>query len=936
MRVKDTLNLGKTKFKMRGNLPVKEVDRQKAWAENKIYEARQKLNEGKPTFILHDGPPYANGPIHMGHAMNKISKDIIVRYKSMSGFRAPYVPGWDTHGLPIEQQLTKAGYDRKKMSTAEFRDLCREYALKQVDLQRDGFKRLGVAAEWDNPYLTLDPEFEAAEVRVFGEFAKRGLIYKGKKPVYWSWSSESAMAEAEVEYHDVTSPSAFYGEKVVDGKGVLDDDTYLVVWTTTPWTIPGSEGITIDAGIEYAVVQPAGEDRKFVLASDLVAENAERFGWEDVKVLKTVMGQDMDNIIAQHPFIADRKLVVMLGDFVTTDSGTGLVHTAPGLGEDDFNVGKLYNLPVLVPVNDQGYMTAEAGEDFDGVFYEDANQIALDKLKENNALLKYMPYEHSYPFDWRTKKPVIFRATPQWFASVDKIRDEILDSLKDVNFQPDWGKRRLENMIKDRGDWVISRQRVWGVPLPIFYGEDGEAIITPETVNHVADLFGKYGSNIWFKREAKDLLPEGFTSEHSPNGEFTKETDIMDVWFDSGSSHQGVLAERDYLKFPADLYLEGSDQYRGWFNSSLIASVAATGKAPYKQVVSQGFTLDKDGHKMSKSIGNTIAPDEIIKKMGADIVRLWVTSVDTSADVRVSTESFVKISDSYKKLRNTMRYLLANTSDFDPETNAVAFDQLTAVDRHMLYRLNAFTKSVRDHYESYDFLNIYKELINFVVSDLSAFYLDFAKDILYIEAEDSTARRSMQTVFYQIAVTLTKLITPILPHTAEEIWGFLKEPEEFVQLAEMPVVMDMADANEHKVDGVSAWDTFMTLRSHVLKALEEARDAKLIGKAAEAHLDLYLDDETQNTLNKLNINVQQILLVSGLDVAQLDQAPADALTFDHMAVKVTAAAGEVCDRCRLTKEDVGSDSDYPHFCARCAAIVRVNYPETATEGFEEK
>ncbi|KRN97548.1 isoleucyl-tRNA synthetase [Levilactobacillus paucivorans] len=936
MRVKDTLNLGKTKFKMRGNLPVKEVDRQKAWAENKIYEARQKLNEGKPTFILHDGPPYANGPIHMGHAMNKISKDIIVRYKSMSGFRAPYVPGWDTHGLPIEQQLTKAGYDRKKMSTAEFRDLCREYALKQVDLQRDGFKRLGVAAEWDNPYLTLNPEFEAAEVRVFGEFAKRGLIYKGKKPVYWSWSSESAMAEAEVEYHDVTSPSAFYGEKVVDGKGVLDDDTYLVVWTTTPWTIPGSEGITIDAGIEYAVVQPAGEDRKFVLASDLVAENAERFGWEDVKVLKTVMGQDMDNIIAQHPFITDRKLVVMLGDFVTTDSGTGLVHTAPGLGEDDFNVGKLYNLPVLVPVNDQGYMTAEAGEDFDGVFYEDANQIALDKLKENNALLKYMPYEHSYPFDWRTKKPVIFRATPQWFASVDKIRDEILDSLKDVSFQPDWGKRRLENMIKDRGDWVISRQRVWGVPLPIFYGEDGEAIITPETVNHVADLFGKYGSNIWFKRDAKDLLPEGFTSEHSPNGEFTKETDIMDVWFDSGSSHQGVLAERDYLKFPADLYLEGSDQYRGWFNSSLIASVAATGKAPYKQVVSQGFTLDKDGHKMSKSIGNTIAPDEIIKKMGADIVRLWVTSVDTSADVRVSTESFVKISDSYKKLRNTMRYLLANTSDFDPETNGVAFDPLTAVDRHMLYRLNAFTKSVRDHYESYDFLNIYKELINFVVSDLSAFYLDFAKDILYIEAEDSAARRSMQTVFYQIAVTLTKLITPILPHTAEEIWGFLKEPEEFVQLAEMPVVMDMDDANEIKADGVSAWDTFMTLRSHVLKALEEARDAKLIGKAAEAHLDLYIDDETQNTLDKLNINVQQILLVSGLDVAKLDQAPADALTFDHMAVKVTAAAGEVCDRCRLTKEDVGSDPDYPHFCARCAAIVRANYPETATEGFEEK
>ncbi|MCP9614934.1 isoleucine--tRNA ligase [Levilactobacillus brevis] len=936
MRVKDTLNLGKTKFKMRGNLPVKEVDRQKAWAENKMYEARQKLNEGKPTFILHDGPPYANGPIHMGHALNKISKDIIVRYKSMSGFRAPYVPGWDTHGLPIEQQLTKAGYDRKKMSTAEFRDLCREYALKQVDQQREGFKRLGVSAEWDNPYLTLKPEFEAAEVRVFGEMAKRGLIYKGKKPVYWSWSSESAMAEAEVEYHDVTSPSAFYGEQVVDGKGVLDTDTYLVVWTTTPWTIPGSEGITIDAGIEYAVVKPANDDRKFVLAADLVDQNAEMFGWEDVQVIKTVMGQDLDNVTAQHPFIADRKLVVMLGDFVTTESGTGLVHTAPGLGEDDFNVGALYHLPVLVPVDDKGYMTAEAGADFAGVFYEDANQIALDKLKAANALLKYMPYEHSYPFDWRTKKPVIFRATPQWFASVDKIRDEILAQLKDVKFQPDWGQRRLANMIKDRGDWVISRQRVWGVPLPIFYGEDGEAIITPETVDHVADLFAEYGSNIWFKREAKDLLPDGFTSEHSPNGEFTKETDIMDVWFDSGTSHQGVLAERDYLDFPADLYLEGSDQYRGWFNSSLITSVAATGKAPYKQVVSQGFTLDKDGHKMSKSLGNTIAPDEIISKMGADIVRLWVTSVDSSADVRVSTEAFVKISDSYKKLRNTMRYLLANTSDFDPQTDAIAVDDLQPVDRHMLYQLNEFAKSVRAHYDHYDFLNIYKELINFVVSDLSAFYLDFAKDILYIEAADSPVRRSMQTVFYQIAVSLTKLITPILPHTAEEIWDFLKEPEDFVQLAEMPAVLELTDANEQPDDGhQSAWDHFMTLRSHVLKALEEARDAKLIGKAAEAHLDLYVDEETKHLLDQLNVNVQQILLVSGLDVASLDQAPVDALTFDHLAVKVTPAAGEVCDRCRLTKEDVGSDSAYPHFCARCAAIVRQNFPETATEGFDE-
>ena len=554
--------MGRTKFPMRGNLPVKEAERQKVWEENKVYEKRQKLNEGKPSFVLHDGPPYANGNIHMGHAMNKISKDFIVRSKSMMGFRAPYVPGWDTHGLPIEQQLKKQGVDRKALSIADFREKCREYALQQVDKQRQDFKRLGISAEWDNPYVTLDPKFEAQEVRVFGKMAEKGLIYKGRKPVYWSWSSESALAEAEVEYHDVTSPSAFYGEKVIDGKGVLDDDTYMVVWTTTPWTIPGSEGITISAKYEYSVVQHDDDPRKFVIATELLAKDAELFGWKDVKTLKTVKGSEMENILAQHPFDPERKLVVMLGDFVTLDAGTGLVHTAPGFGEDDYNVGMKYGLDVFAPVDAKGYLTDEAGEDFAGVFYEDANQISLDKLKASNALIKQMDYEHSYPFDWRTKKPIIFRATPQWFASVDKIRDDILNAIDSVKFMPEWGQKRLHNMIRDRGDWVISRQRVWGVPLPIFYAEDGEAIMTPETIEHVAQLIEKHGSNIWFEKDAKDLLPEGFTSEHSPNGKFTKETDIMDVWFDSGSSHQGVLASRDYLTYPADLVLEGSDQYR--------------------------------------------------------------------------------------------------------------------------------------------------------------------------------------------------------------------------------------------------------------------------------------------------------------------------------------------------------------------------------------
>ncbi|ARW19498.1 Isoleucine--tRNA ligase [Pediococcus pentosaceus] len=635
------------------------------------------------------------------------------------------------------------------MSTADFRKLCHEYALKQVDKQRTDFKRLGISAEWDHPYLTLNPEFEAQEIRTFGRMAELGLIYRGKKPVFWSWSSESAMAEAEVEYHDVTSPSAFYAEKVSDGKGVLDENTYFVVWTTTPWTIPASEGITIDAGFDYSVVQPAGEDRKFVIATDRLNYATEQFGWEDVQTLQVIRGRELDRIKAIHPFDNDRELVVMLGDFVTLDSGTGLVHTAPGFGEDDFRVGKEYGLDIFVPVDDRGYMTAEAGPDFEGVFYEDANAIALDKLKASNALLKQMDYVHSYPFDWRTKKPIIFRATPQWFASVDKIRDQILEAIEDVEFLPDWGQKRLHNMIRDRGDWVISRQRVWGVPLPIFYAEDGTPILEKETINHVADLFEKNGSDIWFQWEAKDLLPGGYSNEHSPNGEFTKENDIMDVWFDSGSSHQGVLAQRDYLEYPADLVLEGSDQYRGWFNSSLITSVAVSGKAPYKKVISQGFTLDGKGHKMSKSLGNTIVPDEINKKMGAEIIRLWVSSIDSSSDVRVSQENFVKASESYKKIRNTVRYLLANTSDFDPKENGVDYNELRPEDRYTLVQFNELISKIRTSYDNYDFIDIYKKLLNYIITDLSAFYLDFAKDVVYIEPENSLKRRSMQTVFYK-------------------------------------------------------------------------------------------------------------------------------------------------------------------------------------------
>lgn len=932
MRVKDTLNLGKTKFPMRGKLPKTEGNREKVWEENKVYEQRQKLNQGKPSFVLHDGPPYANGNIHVGHAMNKISKDFIVRFKSMTGYRAPYVPGWDTHGLPIEHQLTKAGYDRKKMSTTEFRDLCRQYALEQVQKQMAGFKRLGVSGDWDHPYLTLNKEFEAAQIKVFGAFAKKGLLYQAKKPVYWSWSSESALAEAEVEYHDVVAKTAFFVEQVKDGKGVLDNNTYLVVWTTTPWTIPASAAVAVNADFDYVVVKPASDDRQFVMAATLLDKLAEKFGWESYDVVKHVAGKDLEGITTTHPYL-DRELLVGLADYVTADTGTGLVHTAPGYGDDDYHFGLKYKLPIFAPMNDQGILTKENGPEFDGVFYQKADDISLKLLKEHDALLLQEPLKHSYPFDWRTKKPIVFRATDQWFVSIDKMRDQILNAVDEVKYKPDWGKVRLYNMLKDRGDWVISRQRVWGVPLPIFYAEDGTPIMEEETINHVSDLFRKYGSNVWFERDAKDLLPKGYTNEHSPNGKFTKETDIMDVWFDSGSSHQGVLAERPELTYPADLYLEGSDQYRGWFNSSLITSVVVDGHAPYKQIVSQGFTLDKRGNKMSKSMGNVIDPAKVVDQMGAEIIRLWVMSVDTSADVRVSMGSFQQISEAYRKIRNTLRFLLANVGDFNATTDHVDYANMEAIDQYMEVTFNHFLADMRKKMDDYDFLSAYKMLINFVNNELSAFYMNVAKDVLYIEAEDSPVRRSMQTVFHDILDGLVKLLTPILPHTTEEVWQYMGGTEqEFVQLTEIPDPQHFAGEEEL----VANWDQFMAIRSHVLKGLEEARNNKVIGKSLEAKADLYLTNNQQELLKKLNANIKQVLGVSALTIHGVDDKPADAVEFsDQVAVKITAAPGEVCQRCRMTTEDVGSDSAYPQLCARCAKIVRDNFPETVNEGLEK-
>ncbi|CDA26672.1 isoleucine--tRNA ligase [Lactobacillus amylovorus subsp. animalium] len=927
MRIKDTLNLGKTKFKMRGNLPVREAQWQKEWEENDLYEQRLKLNEGHPRFDLHDGPPFANGNIHMGHALNKISKDIIVRYKNMNGYYAPYVPGWDTHGLPVEQQLAKKGVDRKTMDRAKYRELCRQYAEEQIQKQMTDFKRLGVMADWDHPYITLQHDFEAQEIRVFGEMYKKGYIYKGKKPVYWSWSSESTLAEAEVEYKDVEANSIFVAFPVTDGKGIIDPkDTYFVIWTTTPWTIPANEAICVNPKFDYSVVQVG--DKRYVVASGLLDKVAEEIGWDNYKVVQTVKGADMEYMKAKHP-IYDKESLVIEGFHVTLDDGTGLVHTAPGFGEDDFNVGQKYNLPIFSPVDAHGCYTDEVPE-LKGMFYQDVDKLMIQKLKDAGALLKLKVFTHSYPHDWRTKKPVIFRATTQWFASISPFRDQILDQIDKAEFIPSWGKTRLYNMIKDRGDWVISRQRAWGVPLPIFYAEDGTPIVTPETIEHIAKIFEKEGSNAWYTHTAKELLPDGFTSEHSPNGEFTKEKDILDVWFDSGSSWSGVMEKRDGLHFPADLYLEGSDQYRGWFNSSLITSVAVTGKAPYKEVLSQGFVLDDKGHKMSKSLGNVISPNDVIKRMGAEIIRLWVAQADTTSDVAVSMGILQQSAEGYRKIRNTFRYMLANTSDFDPKENRVSYDDLRSVDQYMEVKLNDLVKDCLAAYDKFDFTTVFKKVFNFISNDLSAFYLDFAKDVLYIEDQDSHARRSMQTVIYDAAVKLDKILTPILPHTMEEIWGFLKEPEDYVQLANMPKVEGYANHDEL----LENWGKFMNLRNDVLKALEDARNKKLIGKSFEAAVTIYPDKETKAMLDDLDADFRQILIISKLTIAD-GEAPEDAEKLNNASIVVEHAEGEVCPRCRMIRTDIGEDPKLPKLCGRCAKIVEADYPEAVQEGLED-
>ncbi|QGQ46930.1 isoleucine--tRNA ligase [Metabacillus sediminilitoris] len=920
MEYKDTLLMPKTEFPMRGNLPNREPLMQEKWEKMDIYKKVQERTKDRPLFILHDGPPYANGDIHMGHALNKILKDFIVRYKSMSGYCSPYVPGWDTHGLPIETALTKnKKVKRKEMSVADFRKLCEEYAWQQINGQREQFKRLGVRGDWDNPYVTLTPAYEAQQIKVFGEMAKKGYIYKGLKPVYWSPSSESALAEAEIEYADKRSPSIYVAFSVTDGKGVLTNDEKIIIWTTTPWTIPANLGISVHPELEYSVVSVAGE--KYVVASALVETVAKTIEWENYEVVRTLKGSELDRVVAKHP-IYDRESLVMLGEHVTSDGGTGCVHTAPGHGEDDFIIGQKYGLDVLCPVDEKGYMTNEA-TGFDGLFYDEANKAITEKLQEVGALLKLQFITHSYPHDWRTKKPTIFRATAQWFASIKDFREDLLTAIRETKWVPAWGETRLYNMVRDRGDWCISRQRAWGVPIPVFYAENGDPIITDETIDHVSNLFREHGSNVWFEREAKDLLPEGFTHENSPNGNFTKETDIMDVWFDSGSSHQAVLLERDELQRPADLYLEGSDQYRGWFNSSLSTAVAVTGKAPYKGVLSHGFALDGQGRKMSKSLGNTVVPEKVMKQLGGDILRLWVASVDYQADVRVSDAILKQVAEVYRKIRNTFRFLLGNLADFNPTSDSVNLENLREVDRYMLVKLNKLTKRVKEAYDQYEFAAIYHAVHNFCTIELSSFYLDFAKDVLYIESEENLDRRAIQTVLHETLMALVKLVTPILPHTADEVWEHISSvTEESVQLVDMPEVKEYPNADELE----SKWDAFMSLRDDVLKALEVARNEKIIGKSLTASISLYPNQEAKMLLESVEENLKQLFIVSGFEIAgDYDTAPENAQVFDSVKIVITQANGETCERCWIVTPEVGQVADHPTLCQRCADIVKNHY-----------
>ena len=916
-----TLNLPKTLFEMRAGLPKKEPVMLKDWDDNDLYNQLMKHNEGKPQFILHDGPPYANGNIHMGTALNKIIKDIIIREKNMEGYQAPYVPGFDTHGLPIElKALSSVGDKKKDISKLELRQICKEFATEHIGVMNEQFKRLGVQGDFENPYLTLRPEFEARQVEIFGEMAKKGYIYKGMKAVYWCPEDRTALAEAEIEYAEDECDSIYVRFKLTDDpNGVLAkhniplDKAWIVIWTTTTWTLPANVATCLNPNLEYAFVKIG--DAYHIMARELVESTMKGCHIDEYEVLpETVLGSELELMQYQHPFL-DRKGLVILGDHVTLEGGTGCVHTAPGHGVEDFEVcvNHYPQVPVVVPVDDAGRLTAEAGEKFAGLKVWDANKVILEHIKESGHLMGVQHITHQYPHCWRCHHPIIFRATEQWFCSIDAFKEDVYKAIDSVHWQPAWGHDRMAGMVRDRSDWCISRQRVWGVPIPVFYCKKcGKYHITDASIKAVSDLFRKEGSDAWYKYDANDILPKTEVCECGAS-DWEKDPDIMDVWFDSGSTWSAVCRERPELRWPVDMYMEGADQFRGWFQSSLLTSVATQGVAPYREVLCHGWVVDAQGKQMHKSAGNGMEPSEIIRDYGADIIRLWVASSDYTVDVRAGKEIFRQLSEAYRKMRNTARFMLGNISDFDPAKDMVDDDQLFEIDRWALEACNKLTATMRDAYEHYDFSRAYHALYNFCVIDMSNFYMDVIKDRLY--CADDHARRCAQTALYRILVDFTKLLAPILCFTSQEIWSYIPKLDgmkDYVVFEQMPEAKAAADeAFEAK------WDRIMAIRDDVKKVLEQARADKVIGSALEAGLTLYCSKEVYDFLNAIPMDeLADLFIVSHVDLVEGEGGVKGLV--EGLGVSAAHAAGNKCLRCWKYETTVGEDG----LCPRCAKVLK--------------